>query len=126
MKLFATFVVALTAMGCGDPGSSGGDAGADPNAVCRAPAGCTATLDSGRCSILCDGDAGQFPVVCVRTAMGVVRATGVEPWMFLESPFVVRNVRADPMNCNECGAVCPSAMPRCEYSAVDRRSFCVR
>lgn len=120
MKLLATFVLAL-AIGCGDPGSSGGDAGADPNTVCRAPAGCTARLQSGGCLYGCAVPEGgrEIPVVCVRTPDGgVVEAADFPPDQVVpldlarqSTPFAT-NLREDPANCGRCGRRC-AAGQRC-------------
>lgn len=103
------------AIGCGDPGSSSGDAGADPNTVCRAPTGCSARIESGGCLYGCPPPEGgtQNQTVCVPLPDGgAAQGTDFPPDQVVplalvqtQRPFATV-LRDDPANCGRCGRRC--------------------
>ncbi len=114
MKPFVTFVVILAAIGCGDPGSSGGDAGLSmgptANRRCAAPTGCDAVIFDGVCSYACTS--GQS--VCVGTGDGGV--TSAPPVVDSMPSLYTANLSNDPRNCGACGNRCPAGAPYCVRS----------
>lgn len=123
MKLVALMgAVVVVLVGCGDAGTnSGGDAGADASAVCRAPSGCfalslrTTGEFANRCDYTCDDTARR---VCVPIAdggvvyPGALIPSGIPLEQIAGNPYAA-NLQTDPANCGRCGNRCPTAAQYC-------------